>query len=198
MRNNGSLSQFVSCRLRLQRARDAKIMNGSLVSWKGQCVIVRLIDNHEISAGDSFIAEVHGPSSKIIFSAHFLNKIGDQVELGINGDIRQYAASELARIKLPGVPALVKWDGHESEVQIMDISKEGVGLLGFDPIDRNAMVEITIGSGSDAFDYKAQVRYCRDSPDFVGRVQVGLRLDLSSRLAAGKWTQQFEQSLKAA
>ncbi|MBS1705337.1 MAG: PilZ domain-containing protein [Armatimonadetes bacterium] len=83
-------------------------------------------------------------------------------------------------------------DEEEHEYAVVDVSPEGVGLVGWPEIARDSVVPIEFDSASGVIKCKAEVRYCRLTKDKAA-YRLGLRLEFDDRISRGRWIQLFSE-----
>lgn len=202
MRAPEGLRKLARTRVRLNRLRDAKIFSGRLVRIEQSKAWMVLNEPHLVKLQDTFMVEVHGPSTKVLFGVRFEAAEDEGFLFEVGKEIRYLPASEAARIAVEGFDAVVRWSdaygNYEYKGHLLDISKEGLGFAMLEEVSPGTTVQITVTKRHETYVLKGTVRYCRELNDGLGHCRVGVRLIHEERIPSARWMALFDRVIEAA
>ena len=128
------------------------------------------------------------PTSRQAFRVHSTVSLST-----ILSPIQHRAATECARLSVKDVFGNLVSDEALVEVRVVDVSKQGMGMLVGVPLTQGSHVTYKVVSPVGELSGQAQVRYCRLDASGNGLYRVGVRLEEQSRVEQSKWTRLIEQ-----
>lgn len=202
---------FIGTRARLQRLTDAKILNGWIANLNDQIVDITATTVAQLHKGDQFQIEGFGNRISVSFTAvlgeveyleagpklqvdgevkpSLRNPMKVSLKMRIATQIRYGSSSEAVRVKVDDLPAQVVYKGARLDAVVIDVGKNGVGLVVPAAMEPGQTVQLMVGTSTGPIKTTADVRYCREEPDRPNYFRVGLMfLDLG-RVERPKWEQ---------
>jgi hypothetical protein len=184
-------------RTRLQRLSDAKFFSGWVTDLDDTELRVRLNVSGECEPGDQFLVEIFGNEVNASFKAGLSVSFDNQAYLTILSPIQHRAATESARLSVSDMFGNVTTDETEVDVRVVDISRQGMGIIVRIPLTKGSQIRYKVISPVGELHGQAQVRYCRLDPTGNGLYRVGLRILDLTRVEQAKWHRLVERDAVA-
>ncbi len=189
------LSAFANTRTRIQRMRDARFFSGWMKDLSNVSARVALKGCPAIEVGEKFMVECHGKEKIAMFQAELSGISGEDAVLSVIGQVTYRPTSESARVTVHSVTGTIKFDGMSTEVEVVDVSENGMGLISAQSLTRGEIVEAILCSPCGEICCAGEVRYCKPDPDQFGKFRVGLALEPLDRLAGARWKRLYDSSV---
>lgn len=197
---------FVGTRTRFQRLKDARIFNGWIEQFYEKSVEISISGTTPLMVGEEFRFEGFGNHISVVFNGQI-----DTMEMldvapivdgsnavvakaqklmfmaSITSPIRFAASPETIRIQVPNITGAVTQDDTTTEVCVIDVGPNGVGIsspLAYEP-GANVAVVLHMSMGEVAA--LANVRYCREDPERPGWFRCGLMFLDMGRVEKPRW-----------
>jgi hypothetical protein len=205
----GKKAALLNSRSRLQRIRDAKFFNGWIKGFDDEQIHVQLASNEVLELGDIFVIEVHGADCYAMIKGK-LGMVSESIAVfTFMEKPRYFPPKERVRVKVEGVSATlgVLANPHEEvaehpmyslEVEVNDVSHEGVGILSSSRLDRGTQISLLVDSPAGPVQCKGEVRYCKPEPEHDSLYRIGILLQQMGRLELARWTKMIEFAMEAA
>jgi hypothetical protein len=178
---------FSNTRTRFQRLRDAKLFAGWVRNFARNTLIVTINKQVAMEPGEEFSFQVFGHGSSAVFRAALVVQCGDELTFAITDAVRLVKTHEEIRLLVEGVTGVLRYDGCETEVHMVDISPGGAGLLIPHMIQKDTKVDLTIDSPQGQILCEGIVRYCRAEDRVPGQYRVGMTLKPHNRVDVARW-----------
>jgi len=198
MRVIESFNKLKKCRIRLQRARDGKILNGRLENLTLVDAVLHIEDGDNLRPGDEISLEIHGPMLKVLVRGKIIMHAGKKASMEVLGEMRYLQTTESARINVESVMAKVHYDDMTLIASVFDISREGISIRLMDAVSPGQQVKIDIQTNGRTIQVCGVARYCRELNDGMGHTRIGIQLHHQTRLGTAKWFAYFDQFQEAA
>ena len=180
-------SAFANTRTRMQRLRDAKFFHGWMKDLTNVTARASLKGNPTMELGDTFLVEVNGKEKIAVFKAQVSGISGEDVVLTVLGEMNYKGAIESARIVVEGVSGVIAYDGITVEIDVVDVSSHGMGVVASQTMRKGERVQISIISPSGQINCTGEVRYSKPDGELFGKFRIGIALDEFDRLASARW-----------
>lgn len=192
-------SEFDGARVRLQRLDDQQVLSGWLIHLRNDSVAIRLDEPERVGVGQRFLFQVQGASADAYFIAAYggggpVRTVDGATALKIDAlpfdvitQIQLRDAQQLPRKAVATIEAQLVARGRSSEVLISDASAGGMGIMGWEELERGDVVGIEIRAGELNVDFHCMVRHCRPDGRLTGAYRIGLQFQNPERLALSAW-----------
>ena len=188
------LSAFANTRTRMQRVRDAKFYHGWMKDLSNVTARATLKGNPSLDLGDKFLVEVNGKEKIAIFQAQVTGQSGEEVVLTVLGPVHYKTATESARVSVEHVSGVVEYDGMGVQVDAVDVSAHGVGIVSSQSMRKNEHVGVRFTTPYGDVCCYGEVRYCKPDTENFGKFRIGIALDEFDRLASARWKRLYDAS----
>jgi len=178
---------YKDTRVRLQRVKDAKFFSGWVMEMGGDSASVLLNDSTSMEVGNILVGEVCGRDNRALIDAVVSTVEEDLVSLGFRRTPRYEVARECSRTLVRNVIGNLCYQGEVVDVQVLDVSAKGIGLLTYAPLQPGDRVNISLESPHGPIKVGGQVRYCRPDAKRIGLYRAGLFVDELGRLDRARW-----------
>jgi hypothetical protein len=146
-----------------------------------------LNDPTSVEVGDILVAEVSGRENLALLDASVKTIIDDEIVLDFRRPPRYEVAREKFRTLVQNVRGSVNYEGENVDLEVLDISEQGLGLLSFAPVQTGSRVKLSLETPYGPVKVSGLVRYCRSDPKRIGLYRAGLYLDEMGRLDRARW-----------
>ena len=198
MRQRNPFRNLAFARVRLIRVRDGKIFSGTLKEMSSTQLKLSMKSVGSCVSGDEFTVEVHGPVTRLVFSAILENSEGAEAVMVVGPEIQFLSTSEPVRLAVEGLSVLATWGDDQMVGAILDISREGVCMMLREEIMCGSMVSLEIKDKRDSYKLQGCVRYCIEQNEGNGRYRLGIQLVHEERADSTKWMSLFARTVGAA
>lgn len=200
---------FDGTRVRLQRASDAKILNGWMLQLADQRANIRVRTTSPVQIGERFACEAFGHHTSAAFmatlagvarsgpptSAEHLEDQGVKLlaydwtilELEVEGTIRCQSSHEPVRLCAHGVRAQVRHEGQWRAAEVIDLALGGVGLAFSEPLTPRSKIDLRLETKLGSIQASGEVRYCRPCSEVSGAHRLGVMFLALPRVQAPLW-----------
>ncbi len=193
MSNRSPQGDFSRTRARIQRLRDAKLFGAWVSQLVGNRVLVRRSPDLECRPGDLFHFQLFGKDSSLLFPAEFVVETQDVLVFEIQKPPRQVASSESPRINVRGLIGRATVEASVIDLEIVDMSLEGMGALANEPIPQGTEVDIEVSGPPGTVTGKAHVRNCRETV-VGGTYRIGFEVTAIDRTNQARWRSYFSEA----
>ena len=190
--------EFLGCRASLQRLHDAQIFGGWVEEIShNQCGVLIKSTTH-LNVGESYFLEVHGPRAALQVKTTCAAVEAMPAEVG--GDdpyLTLYymsppafaMAREKCRKRILDATAIIRHVGVDFDGRLIDMSMDGAGILLQRPIEKGAMVSMSVTSNRRQINVRGEIRHVRQT----GNVYLaGLLLTDVDRVQKVLWQELFD------
>jgi hypothetical protein len=205
---------FVGTRCRLQRLRDAKVLNGWIEDFLSASVDVATASELHLRVGEEFRFEGFGHHISVVFNGR-LTEVKEQVDwesltaggnaraleagktsmrLAVTGPVRYSASPESVRMLCPEMPIRIAFGANEIHGTTVDVGANGVGVVATQEVDPGTTVAAFIDTPHGRVAAQALVRYCRSHSSRDGFCRIGLMFTDMGRVDRPRWD-RFLQDL---
>ncbi len=176
-------------RARFQRLRDAKFFWGWVRTFGKTNVVVALATEAKCERGDVFIFRVHGPGTTAVFRAVLEFQHGNELTLGLVGDVHYEEGEEDMRVLMDGASGKLISLGTELEVLVVDVSACGAAVLCDVELPKDSVVELYLDTRMGQVVAKGVVKYCRSASGLNNQYRIGMSLTPENRVDLARWQQ---------
>jgi hypothetical protein len=197
-------------RARIQRYGDGRFFSGWIQDHQANNVSIQATPDVVLSVGEKFHFEVVHSEGLIVFDAilevgptfdishevtgvdrHAFRQIIAAVDLDFEFKIctpmRILSSQEEPRKVTQTAHGVWKSDAGEHGVQLLNISRSGVGLFSEKSMEPHALGKLELKTSVGAIDCEAEVRYCRCDPQNPGVYQAGVSITRMDRVNRARW-----------
>lgn len=191
------LKRLTGCRGRMQVASSPTLTQVRVKSLKFVEMELQVTSGDLPQPDEVLTLNVDGPMSRMVFSFEIRSIAADRVFGNITGNLVRQPAYESARVEVDGLRATLDWYQATASVQVLDISREGMGICTTAEIRPGNTLRLTVYDRASALGIVGTARYCRSYGDDSGFNRVGIELHLRSRTDLARWLALFERTLAA-
>jgi hypothetical protein len=189
------LYTFSNTRVRLQRLGDAKFFTGWMKELTNISAQVTCKGGSKIESGDKFFVECHGKDKLASFQAVVDFGRGQDLVLSVTSQITYRAASESARVVVPGITGVANHNGLAFDFELIDVSENGMGVITSHPVSREERVTFYLVTPVGDIEGSGEVRYSKPDADAFGRHRLGFAMEPLDRLAQARWRQLYDTGI---
>ncbi len=165
---------LANTRARFQRLSDAKLFAGWVRIFDKHTIVVLSNTTAPCKPGDQFMFQVYGPGKVVLFKAGVQAQYGHEISFSILSEMQYAPAKEEMRVLAEGTTGVLKGDGHEMEVMLIDISPKGAAVISAIFFSKETPVELLVASPAGPINLKGHVRNCREAEGMRSQYRVGI------------------------
>lgn len=186
-------SPFATPRVRLERIRDGWLTWGWLPYLGGESARLRPGSPQEpVALGERFTVQVQGSARVTTFMAEVVGQEAGEVVLRILGEMRCAPPAMPPRSQVHQLQGVLRADGVETSVFLIDASDRGAGLLLSTPVLPGVQVTLEVPGENGPVQITGEVRYCRPLDTPPGHFRIGLQFQNLSPWTAAQWARLIQ------
>jgi hypothetical protein len=132
------------------------------------------------------LLEIAGPRSLLMFKGLWVRGSGEFQYMRVNGLLDERILDNASRIRVHGISGVLKHGGQEVQMEVIDMSENGIGFSTNESIEVGSECEIVIQSVAGPVNLLASIRHIRGiegSESFVA----GATVRSEDRLGKARW-----------
>lgn len=198
---------FVGNRARLQRMRDAKLINGWVEGFFGNTLKISVDSGVKMERGDQFRMEIFGEkllvSCDVALHSIELGSVSGAVNgsnamefkpssvdlnMVVTSQVKFTHSEESARYKLDGTQVVILEEKKYIGAVLIDVSKNGIGITCEKEFERDEEIAVRLSTHLGDIRSKGTIRYCREDREREGCFRMGIQFIDMGRLDASRWS----------
>jgi hypothetical protein len=181
---------FINTRARFQRVLDAKFFAGWVSDISSSELMLKATTDGTPKAGEDYVVQIHGLEVSAIFRAELTLVNGEELYFFIPEGIRLMPPYEDVRLAVRDLAGTMKVGDDSFVVQVLDVSRKGVGLVAPAEVPRGTSVELALHSPHGPVDCEGEVMYCKPEPG-TSEFRIGILLKPLGRVQQVRWMRMF-------
>lgn len=218
-------ADYSDMRCTLGRERDLQLFRGWVEKVDAHTLIVRAVGKVDLLPDDFVRVEVNGFENDLVFTARFkqtqhvssnqgffysvwsdesdtlalVDSGRTQLEFEVESEISASAPRENARRSVCGLTGHICYLDEWHAVQLLDVSKGGVGFVSPVPLPKNEIVELRISDGHNCLiSLFSEVRHCSPEREKRFSWRSGVQLDPEQAAEDPIWFDLLQRVRKSA
>ena len=127
-----------------------------------------------------------------MFQSQVSAQSGEDIIIVLLGPITYRPTVENARVSVQGVTGMVSHDGLAIEIEVVDVSESGMGLVSSQNLPRGERIQASLHTPCGDVSCAGEVRYSKPDSEQFGKFRIGIALEPLNRLASARWKQLYD------